>query len=154
MFSLKITDKFLMTNMDKKFLKKKGLLEAAERFNYIMEYVTATDGTLAEVDANMDGLDDATGMADPAAAGGAAPMDPMAGGAMLAGHLLSPKTPRTPFQREAYECGNSTIGPTRVRFRVGYVFFALLFLVFDIETLLLFPAVSALSAANTCCVSP
>ena len=70
--------------MDKKFLKKKGLLEAAERFNYIMEYVTATDGTLAEVDANMDGLDDATGMADPAAAGGAAPMDPMAGGAMAA----------------------------------------------------------------------
>ena len=71
----------------------------------------------------------------------------LAWGAMLTGHLLSPKTPRTPFQREAYECGNSTIGPTRVRFRVGYVFFALLFLVFDIETLLLFPAVSALSAS-------
>ncbi len=71
----------------------------------------------------------------------------LAWGAMLTGHLLSPKTPRTPFQREAYECGNSTIGPTRVRFRVGYVFFALLFLVFDIETLLLFPAVSTLSAS-------
>ena len=71
----------------------------------------------------------------------------LAWGALLTGHLLSPRTPRTPFQREAYECGNSTIGPTRVRFRVGYLFFALLFLVFDIETLLLFPAVSALSAA-------
>lgn len=71
----------------------------------------------------------------------------MAGGAMLAGHLLSPKTPRTPFQQAAYECGNPTIGPTRVRFRAGYYLFALLFLVFDVETLLLFPAVSALSAS-------
>ena len=66
----------------------------------------------------------------------------MAGGAMLAGHLLSPKTPRTPFQQAAYECGNPTIGPTRVRFRAGYYLFALLFLVFDVETLLLFPAVA------------
>lgn len=71
----------------------------------------------------------------------------MAGGAMLAGHLLSPKTPRTPFQQAAYECGNPTIGPTRVRFRAGYYLFALLFLVFDVETLLLFPAVAFVSRA-------
>ena len=75
--------------MDKRFLKEKGLLEGVKRFNYLMEYVTA-GGNLEEVDGNGDGLDDATGMADPAAAGGAMPAgdpgmgmgaDPMAGGA-------------------------------------------------------------------------
>lgn len=75
--------------MDKRFLKEKGLLEGIKRFNYLMEYVTA-GGNLEEVDGNGDGLDDATGMADPAAAGGAMPAgdpgmgmgaDPMTGGA-------------------------------------------------------------------------
>ena len=55
--------------MDKKFLEEKGLLEEAKRFNYIMEYVTGVNN-MEEADANMDGLDDATGMADPMAGGG------------------------------------------------------------------------------------
>ena len=69
--------------MDKKFLEEKGLLKEAKRFNYIMEYI-AGNNALEEVDGNGDGLDDATGMADPMAAGGAMPAgDPMAaGGAM------------------------------------------------------------------------
>lgn len=69
--------------MDQKFLKEKGLLEEAKRFNYIMEYIAGNNGELEEVDGNGDGLDDATGMADPMAGGAAAPapgMDPMAGG--------------------------------------------------------------------------
>lgn len=67
--------------MDKKYLEEKGLLKEAKRFNYIMEYVTGGDN-VEEADGNGDGLDDATGMADPMAAGGAAPAaDPMAGGA-------------------------------------------------------------------------
>ena len=69
--------------MDKKFLEEKGLLKEAKRFNYIMEYVTGDMNSIEEVDGNGDGLDDATGMADPMA-GGAAQMpgaDPMAGGA-------------------------------------------------------------------------
>jgi hypothetical protein len=69
--------------MDKKFLEKKGLLKEAKRFNYIMEYVSNAYG-LDEVDGNGDGLDDASGMADPMAGGAAAgaPQDPMAGGGM------------------------------------------------------------------------
>jgi len=69
--------------MDKKFLEEKGLLKEAKRFNYIMEYVTGGDNSVDEVDGNADGLDDATGMADPmAGAGGAMPQDPaMASGA-------------------------------------------------------------------------
>lgn len=66
--------------MDKKFLEEKGLLKDAERFKYIMEYITPATA-VEEADANGDGLDDATGMADPMA-GGAAPApgaDPMGG---------------------------------------------------------------------------
>lgn len=70
--------------MDKKFLEEKGLLEEAKRFNYIMEYVTGGDNSIEEVDGNGDGLDDATGMADPMAGGAAMGADPMAGGAMPA----------------------------------------------------------------------
>ena len=66
--------------MDKKFLEEKGLLKEAKRFNYIMEYVTGGDNGVDEVDGNGDGLDDATGMADPMAAGGAPAADPMAAG--------------------------------------------------------------------------
>ncbi len=69
-----------MTNMDKKFLEEKGLLKEAKRFNYIMEYVTGGDNRIEEVDGNGDGLDDATGMADPAAGGAMPGADPMAGG--------------------------------------------------------------------------
>jgi hypothetical protein len=69
-----------MTNMDKKFLEEKGLLKEAKRFNYIMEYVTGGDNSIEEVDGNGDGLDDATGMADPAAGGAMPGADPMAGG--------------------------------------------------------------------------
>ena len=70
--------------MDKKFLEEKGLLNEAKRFNYIMEYVT-TMGDVDEADANADGLDDATGMADPmggsAAGAGAGPMGGATGAA-------------------------------------------------------------------------
>lgn len=68
--------------MDKKFLEEKGLLKEAKRFNYIMEYI-AGNNNIEEVDGNGDGLDDATGMADPAA-GGAMGGDPgMAAGAPM-----------------------------------------------------------------------
>lgn len=40
---------------------------------------------------------------------------------------------------QAYECGIPTRGDTWMQFRVGYYLFAILYLVFDIETVLLFP---------------
>ena len=68
--------------MDKKFLEEKGLLKEAKRFNYIMEYVSAMNNDLEEVDGNGDGLDDATGMADPMAGGATGgAQDPTMGGA-------------------------------------------------------------------------
>ena len=40
---------------------------------------------------------------------------------------------------EAYECGIPTRGKSWMQFRVGYYLFAILFLMFDIETVFLFP---------------
>jgi len=67
--------------MDKKFLEENGLLKEAKRFNYIMEYISGNNN-IEEVDGNGDGLDDATGAADPMAGGAMGAQDPMAGGAM------------------------------------------------------------------------
>lgn len=40
---------------------------------------------------------------------------------------------------EAYECGVPTIGPSWIQFNVGYYLFALIFLIFDVELIFLFP---------------
>ena len=39
----------------------------------------------------------------------------------------------------AYECGVPTIGNTWIQFHVGYYLFALIFLVFDVELIFLYP---------------
>ena len=40
---------------------------------------------------------------------------------------------------ETYECGVPTIGPSWIQFNVGYYLFALIFLIFDVELIFLFP---------------
>ncbi|MBY0476652.1 MAG: NADH-quinone oxidoreductase subunit A [Chitinophagaceae bacterium] len=40
---------------------------------------------------------------------------------------------------EAYECGVPTRGPSWIQFNVGYYLFALLFLIFDVELIFLYP---------------
>ena len=40
---------------------------------------------------------------------------------------------------EAYECGMPTRGQSWMQFKVGYYLFAILFLMFDVETVFLFP---------------
>jgi len=52
--------------------------------------------------------------------------------------LVRPKRP-TPLKQSTYECGLETIGETWVQFRVQYYIYALLFVVFDIETVFLYP---------------
>ncbi|PKQ17211.1 MAG: NADH-quinone oxidoreductase subunit A [Actinobacteria bacterium HGW-Actinobacteria-7] len=52
--------------------------------------------------------------------------------------LLSPKNP-TPEKAETYECGVETIGSPWIQFRVGYYVYALLYVIFDIETVFLYP---------------
>ena len=52
--------------------------------------------------------------------------------------LISPKKPNK-IKLEPYECGIETVGDTWVQFRVQYYVFALVFLVFDVETVFLYP---------------
>lgn len=52
--------------------------------------------------------------------------------------LLRPKKP-TPMKQSTYECGLETIGETWVRYKVQFYIYALIFVLFDIETVFLFP---------------
>lgn len=55
----------------------------------------------------------------------------------LAG-LISPKSFNAQ-KGEAYECGIPTRGESMAQFKVGYYLFAILFFMFDVETVFLFP---------------
>lgn len=65
-----------------------------------------------------------------------APIFPI--GALLIPRIIAPKKPN-PIKLQPYECGVETVGDTYIQFRVQYYVFALIFLVFDIETVFLFP---------------
>ena len=53
-------------------------------------------------------------------------------------NAISPRS-FNPQKGEAYECGIPTRGKSWMQFKVGYYLFAILFLVFDVETVFLFP---------------
>ena len=57
--------------------------------------------------------------------------------AMWLAGLISPRS-FNPQKGEAYECGIPTRGESMARFHVGYYLFAILFLMFDVETVFLF----------------
>lgn len=44
-----------------------------------------------------------------------------------------------PAKLETYECGMETVGDTWVQFKAHYYIYALVFVVFDVETVFLFP---------------
>lgn len=52
--------------------------------------------------------------------------------------VISPRS-YNPQKGEAYECGIPTRGRSWMQFKVGYYLFAILFLMFDVETVFLFP---------------
>ena len=47
-----------------------------------------------------------------------------------------------PVKKDPYECGIETKGVTWVQFNIGYYLFALLFLIFDVEIVFLYPLVN------------
>ncbi len=57
---------------------------------------------------------------------------------IIAAYVVSPKKPN-PLKYETYECGIETVGDAWVQFKVQYYIFALVFVVFDVETVFLFP---------------
>jgi NADH-quinone oxidoreductase subunit A len=52
--------------------------------------------------------------------------------------LLRPHRPY-PSKRTTYECGESPVGDTRMRFNIRFYVVALIFIIFDVEVVFLFP---------------
>lgn len=52
--------------------------------------------------------------------------------------VLSPRKPNA-IKQATYECGLETVGETWVQFKVQYYIYGLIFLVFDVEVVFLFP---------------
>ena len=69
---------------------------------------------------------------------------------------LRPDRPN-PVKEDTYECGIPTEGTSQVQFKVSYYFFALLFVVFDVLAVFLFPwalSFSRLAVAGYVAVLP
>ncbi len=62
----------------------------------------------------------------------------LVGAALGIAMWLAPRS-WNPVKGQVYECGIPTRGTSWMQFRVGYYLFAILYLVFDVETVLLFP---------------
>jgi NADH-quinone oxidoreductase subunit A len=58
--------------------------------------------------------------------------------ALTIGRLLRPSKPTEPKQT-TYESGNEPVGESHVRFNIRYYLFALMFVIFDVETVFLYP---------------
>jgi NADH:ubiquinone oxidoreductase subunit 3 (subunit A) len=59
-------------------------------------------------------------------------------GAIAMAWILGPKKPNA-IKQSTYECGIETVGDSWVQFKAQYYIFALVFLIFDVETVFLFP---------------
>ncbi|MDH5607116.1 MAG: NADH-quinone oxidoreductase subunit A [Anaerolineae bacterium] len=57
---------------------------------------------------------------------------------LVVARLLAPRKP-TAEKLETYECGMETVGETWVQFKMQYYLYALVFLIFDVEIIFLYP---------------
>lgn len=58
--------------------------------------------------------------------------------AILVTRIIAPRKPN-PLKSQTYECGIETYGDTWVQFKAQFYIYALVFLVFDVEIVFLFP---------------
>ena len=68
--------------------------------------------------------------------------------ALVMAGLISPKSFNAQ-KGEAYECGIPTRGESMAQFHVGYYLYAILFLMFDVETVFLYPWAVNMRALGT-----
>ncbi|HEY4000232.1 MAG TPA: NADH-quinone oxidoreductase subunit A [Candidatus Xenobia bacterium] len=62
----------------------------------------------------------------------------LAGGGIVTAGLLSPRKP-DPVKESTYECGQEPFGPAWVQYNVRYYLFAMVFVLFDVETVFVAP---------------
>jgi len=60
------------------------------------------------------------------------------GTTMVATHLLGPKR-KTKIKQDAFECGIESKGNARVPFNIKYFLVAILFVLFDVEVIFMYP---------------
>jgi len=60
-------------------------------------------------------------------------------GAAITFSSLVPPTSKNAVKFEPYECGIETQGLTWIQFNVGYYLFAIIYLIFDVETVFIYP---------------
>jgi NADH:ubiquinone oxidoreductase subunit 3 (subunit A) len=58
--------------------------------------------------------------------------------ALVIPRIIAPRKPNL-IKQQPYECGIETVGESHVQFKVQYYIYALVFLVFDVELVFLFP---------------
>jgi len=61
-----------------------------------------------------------------------------AAAALILSWLVQPKAPGK-MKETTYECGMKTYGDSRIQFGIKYYIYAILFIIFDIESVFLFP---------------
>ncbi len=64
---------------------------------------------------------------------------------IILARFIAPKKPN-PIKLDTYECGIETVGESWVQFKVQYYIYALVFLIFDVETVFLYPWAVAFDA--------
>lgn len=62
----------------------------------------------------------------------------LVGGAIAFSRYVAPFN-SSGAKSDPYECGIPTEGPTWIQFKVGYYLFAIIYLIFDVETVFLYP---------------
>ncbi|MGZ3789090.1 MAG: NADH-quinone oxidoreductase subunit A [Bacteriovorax sp.] len=71
----------------------------------------------------------------------------VAGGSMLLGGLIRPHHPNK-LKETAYECGEEPIGTAWANFNVRFYVIALIFIIFDVESALMFPVAAIFKKFN------
>jgi NADH-quinone oxidoreductase subunit A len=67
--------------------------------------------------------------------------------ALFASSLLSPKNPNK-LKQQPYECGEEPIGSAWSAFNVRFYIVGLIFIIFDVESVLMFPVASIFKKMN------
>lgn len=57
---------------------------------------------------------------------------------IIAARIVRPKKPSA-IKQDPYECGLQRIGDAWIQFKIQYYLYALVFIVFDVEVILIFP---------------
>ncbi len=71
----------------------------------------------------------------------------VAGGSILLGSVIRPHNP-SKLKETAYECGEEPIGTAWANFNVRFYVIALIFIIFDVESALMFPVAAVFKKFN------